>query len=280
MQVRVGMKLQACDCRGKWYDSKVMDERGVGEIREVKVHFGGFKPKYDEWILAGGKKLAALGDPTPDTYDVEQLLKKRSRKGNNEYYVRWVDREADDDSWVPEVDIADDLIHAWNASPKGKAAKGPVEPYVITHAGSIDSAIANELVLEWIDAVGRKGASALAHQQVEWAEKKYFSMTPCPPWLFVALHRALRVVSEEVEVEGAYPRLPAPRTLPPLTLMCNCPQMRRRRWRWSLRSSRSREHTAESLSRSSSTSWRRISSTSSSALTIRSATERSSSATG
>lgn len=74
-----GTWLQAIDCTGKhWYEAKVVDERGEGDAREVKVHFKRFHARYDEWITAASGKLAPLDETTPDTHEVEKIVAKRT----------------------------------------------------------------------------------------------------------------------------------------------------------------------------------------------------------
>mgnify|MGYP006100620833 CR=1 FL=1 len=53
----IGDWVQALDAYNDWFDAKVVSERGEGEAREVKVHFHGWKPRWDEWILAESNRL-------------------------------------------------------------------------------------------------------------------------------------------------------------------------------------------------------------------------------
>ena len=211
INLSVGTLLQAKDRIGQWLDAKVVAERGDGDVREVKVHFHGYAKTYDEWIEASGSRLVAAGEQTPDTYMVEQLKGKRKRKGIAEYLCRWAGFGPNDDTWEPEENIADGLIDAYEsaqAETKTPRPCEPVEPYVLTQNSFIDDYIADQLCIEWVETVGRKGAALLSHQREEWAAKKFFSMSPCPPWLFCALHRAMRKRGEKLEGVLCIPRNP------------------------------------------------------------------------
>ena len=54
---RVGSKLQALDCRNMWCDATVIDARGNGCDREIKVHYMGWKKRWDEWVLSRSVRL-------------------------------------------------------------------------------------------------------------------------------------------------------------------------------------------------------------------------------
>ena len=56
--VTLGDPIQACDRYGQWYNAKVVDERGEGANRKIKVHFPGWSKRQDEW--AGGDRLRAV----------------------------------------------------------------------------------------------------------------------------------------------------------------------------------------------------------------------------
>jgi hypothetical protein len=217
--LQVGARLQARDRVGAWLDAKIVAERGEDDAREVKVHFDGFHKRYDEWIAVSSDKLLPLGQQTPDVYSVERLLGKRKRGGVTEYLCKWRDFGEEENSWEPEDGIAADLIEAFQEM-QAPAALPPIGPYVLSQDdGIIDDSIADALVGEWVDAIGRKGAALLSHQREEWAAKKFFSMTPCPAWLYRALHRALRSRGQQLAgvltpCVRACVRAPRCRTLP------------------------------------------------------------------
>ena len=199
----LGTRLQARDRVGAWYDGKIVSERGEGDCRDVKVHFEGFSKGQDEWIGAVSDRLLPIGIQTPDTYEVEKIIGKRKRRGVTEYLCVWAASD-NEQTWEPLDNISEDLIDDYEAAaaPEKKTyLKEPAEPYVLTQDISIDDSIADELVTEWVEAIGRKGAGLLSHQREEWAAKKFFSMSPCPLWLYRALHRGMRALG--VGLEGA-----------------------------------------------------------------------------
>ena len=190
LDLSLGAWLQACDRVGAWYEAKIVGQRGEDDAREVKVHFHGFAGRFDEWIAATSNKLAPLGEQTPDTHEVETILRKRKRGGQVEYLCKWRGYDETENTWEPEDNIAEDLIDAFEEE-QAPAPRPPAGPYVLTQEDVIPEAVADSLVGEWVETVGRKGAALLSRQREEWAAKTFFSMTPCPPWLFKSLHRAI-----------------------------------------------------------------------------------------
>ena len=186
----VGARLQACDRVGAWLDAKIIAERGEGDAREVKVHFHGFAKRYDEWIAVSSDKLAPLAEQTPDVYEVEHLLGKRKRGSVIEYLCKWRNFGEEENTWEPEAGVADDLIEAYEEE-QAPEPPPPAGPYVLTCEDIIPEAVSDSLVGEWVETVGRKGAALLSRQREQWAAKTFFSMSPCPAWLYKALHRAL-----------------------------------------------------------------------------------------
>jgi hypothetical protein len=85
--------------------------------------------------------------------------------------------------------VADDLIEDFETA-DAQEEGGGAQPYVLSCASPLDDSMAGALATEWLDGVGRKGAALLGHQREEWAAKRFFTMSPCPAWLYVALHRA------------------------------------------------------------------------------------------
>jgi hypothetical protein len=62
----VGEKLQAQDSRsGIWYDAKVVKIDGEGDGCSLKVHYMGWKARFDEWIRVDQGRLRAMGAPSP-----------------------------------------------------------------------------------------------------------------------------------------------------------------------------------------------------------------------
>ena len=50
MAVRVGDDVIARDKKCIWYAAKVTAERGEGRHRQLKVHFLGWRARFDEWL--------------------------------------------------------------------------------------------------------------------------------------------------------------------------------------------------------------------------------------
>ena len=55
----VGDDVVARDHVGKWYDARVVDVRGEGAERKIKVHFSGWSRRFDEWV--GGGRVREVG---------------------------------------------------------------------------------------------------------------------------------------------------------------------------------------------------------------------------
>ena len=51
-----------------------------------------------------------LTQRAPDVFKVERILRKRRRGGGVEYLCRWEGHGADEDSWEPALNVAEDLI--------------------------------------------------------------------------------------------------------------------------------------------------------------------------
>ena len=48
---------------GAWSAGKVVDERGEGKDRQVKVHYIGYKKRWDEWITTAQKLKKVRSGP-------------------------------------------------------------------------------------------------------------------------------------------------------------------------------------------------------------------------
>jgi hypothetical protein len=197
---------QVRDAKGHWYDAKVVDERGEGQERELRIHWHGWNAKYDEWIQATsdrildedeelpeevhdwGSKRGHLGD---DQWEVARLLKRQRREGSLGYVVEWAEIKEDGEAWAPSwvalQDICPQLIEEFENPPAELA-----QPYVESiEEVTIPPEIADVLVVEWRDDIGRQAAKLLARQRDEFACRRLFQISPCPTWLFTALRRAL-----------------------------------------------------------------------------------------
>ena len=200
METTVGSSLRARDRHGWWCDAKIVAQRGEGEAREVKIHVSGFGPRYDEWMQATPERLAphdgtekglvkqwgkapGLVDAEDSQFDAVRIHKKRSRDDSTEYLVEFCGYE--EKEWVPLEDVDEALIIEFEERRRPPAAG----PYVLTQPDVIAPEVADELVVEWGEDVGRKSAALLARQREEFACRQLFAMSPCPPWLFRALQR-------------------------------------------------------------------------------------------
>ena len=63
--LEVGSVMQARDSEGRWYKATVIESRGFGRSRELKVHFKRFASKWDEWIAVSAGRLRPYGVPSP-----------------------------------------------------------------------------------------------------------------------------------------------------------------------------------------------------------------------
>ena len=57
--------IQAQDAYGAWHDATIIAERGEGDAREVRVHFKGWKPRWDEWIPVESARLQREDEVRP-----------------------------------------------------------------------------------------------------------------------------------------------------------------------------------------------------------------------
>ena len=119
----VGMRLDAKDKHGGWYEAKLLK---VEEAR-VRVHFKGWgkedgKSRWDEWMAKDSPKMAALGtksgqqsdddDDDETAWVVAKIVSKRSAAdGSAEFRVSWEGRDTKDNAWVTEERLrsSDDL---------------------------------------------------------------------------------------------------------------------------------------------------------------------------
>jgi len=117
------------------------------------------------------------------------MRKKSTRDGDVKYLIRWKGYSSAYDSWEAAEDVSEEAIEEFDDAKLNGPAK---EPYVVTIAPDsiIAPNVADGLVSEWLDDVARKAAGLLSRQREEWACRKLFQMSPCPSWVFCALHRA------------------------------------------------------------------------------------------
>lgn len=255
---------QVKDPRGHWYDAKIVGERGEGEEREVKVHYHGWKQSLDEWILASSDRILDEDEELPeeahdwgterghideDQWEVEAIVKRRRK--NNKDVVRWAGLNKEGEAWAPSwvalEDVCPELLDEFENPPEV-----PALPFVEKVSATIAPEIADSLVVEWRDDIGRQAAKLLARQRDEFACRRLFQMSPCPTWLFTALRRAFEKVADD-------PSYVAPASGPPSwsspATSCAWLTVRARRGRAG-RSTTTGPSTAQRISMPTSSPWR------------------------
>lgn len=78
---------------------------------------------FDE--IFNGKSKAATNGEAEDAYEVEKILKKRTKNGRVEYYLKWRGYGLEDCTWEPRDNLTcDDLIELFEEDEqKGKSGK-------------------------------------------------------------------------------------------------------------------------------------------------------------
>ena len=221
--VRVGQDVLARDKRGTWYAAKVMAERGEGGEHELKVHFQGWKVRFDEWLrpcdvmkqsgASVEKQLAEANwsstdghDASTDTWGVDDIVGKRLLQGKTQYRVRWTGWAAASDTWEPRDHLDDSLVAEYEAKhskPRRTASTRGVEkdttPYTSQFAAA---AAALQLdVTSNVDAVARSAVDMLLRARGASMTQLY-KLDPCPPELFLKIHEHLRGVAEGMQLHG------------------------------------------------------------------------------
>ena len=230
MAVRVGADVIARDKQGLWYAAKVMAEHGAGSHRQLKVHFLGWRSRFDEWLqphdvceqskqpvkiqLAEANYSSSAGyDGATGTWSVEEVLDKRMRKGKAQYLVSWAGWDgAGDNTWEPPEHLAPSLVEDFEAKCKPQPpAKSPKkkEPYTQQFAAAA-AALPLDVTLN-LDAVARAAADVQRRARISGTPKLY-ELDPCPPELFLKLHDRLRqMATTDAELSGAHTQpLPCP----------------------------------------------------------------------
>ena len=90
----------------------------------------------------------------------------------------------------------------------------PTGPYVLSVEDSVAPDVADSLVKEWADDIGRKAAGLMARQREEFAGRSLFQVSPCPPWLVKALHRHCRLLAMTADPSTGVPSSPFPSPFP------------------------------------------------------------------
>ena len=174
---------QVKDPRGHWYDAKIVGERGEGEEREVKVHYHGWKQSLDEWILASSDRILDEDEELPeeahdwgterghideDQWEVEAIVKRRRKNNKDGAVVRWAGLNKEGEAWAPSwvalEDVCPELLDEFENPPEV-----PALPFVEKVSATIAPEIADSLVVEWRDDIGRQAAKLLARQRDEFA---------------------------------------------------------------------------------------------------------------
>ena len=216
----VGEWVQAHDGQSGWYDARVVADRGEGDAREVKIHFNGWNKRQDQWLPATDARIIAEDAEIPEEpveeydwgggvaidagdgqYEVERIVrKKRDRDDQERYLVQWAGLKKDGTRWPKQWLAADqispELIDAFDNPPPPAAI-----PFVLTQPELVAPAIADTLAPEWLAQIGRSAATLLARQREQFACRRLYSISPCPPWLFLAIHRGIKGLAAGLEGE-------------------------------------------------------------------------------
>lgn len=231
----IGDECEAKDKKGTWYEAKIKRVKGDGDERKHFVKFSGWGERYNEWLLAekirprdpewlyqdeatvDSFEKGEEGHVEEDAWEVEKIVKMKTVGGTRFYLFhfageRWKDKSHD--VWVAEEDVGEAAIEEFEEQRKPVNSQVQVGPYVSTAAQTIDEELADDLVEEWADDVGRKGAAILERQKDELADKVFFKMSPCPPWVYLALHRRWIKLAELTVGRRATPGATPPREPP------------------------------------------------------------------
>ena len=107
-----------------------------------------------------------------------------------------------ENTWVAEEDISQDVLDELDETTLGAS-------YVLQQELVVPLEQAEELAREWIDDLGRKGAKMLDRTTTEeYASRKVHDFSPCPAWLFRAIHAGIRTMSSEFQGPPRAPTCP------------------------------------------------------------------------
>ena len=116
--------------------------------------------------------------------------KKRDHDGLLTFLCVWKGKDKDGKpwprTWEPEKNINPQMVDEFVNPPEPTT-----EPFVLAAPELVAPDVADLLVAEWADQVGRSAAALLMRQREEFACRRLYAMSPCPPWLFLALWRRL-----------------------------------------------------------------------------------------
>jgi hypothetical protein len=202
--------VQVHDGLTGWYDAKVIEERAGRQGREVRIHFHGWKDRMDIWlpedsarILDEDAELPAEPEHNWGTddgkledgqWEVERILGRSRKRGPNDevmYRIQWKGIDpATKQNWAPSVvaasNIDPDLVDEYEHPPPE-----PPTPFTLQAPELVSAPIADTLVPEWLTQIARSAFKLLKNQREEFASRKLYNISPCPPWLFLAIQRGL-----------------------------------------------------------------------------------------
>ena len=193
-------------------------------MRQLLFHFHGWSAKFDEWFDEGSDKLASASSPKNNFHDwgdapnhieaddfvASKILKKRVRRGEDQYLVEWETPDYDDRTWEPLENIHDpSLLADFEAARTRSSRRSPAGPYVLNFVQTdpVSAAAAALFAQEFVDEIGRKGARLLSRQQEEVASRKFFDISPCPPHLFKAMYDIICAMADELPGAASSPTL-------------------------------------------------------------------------
>jgi hypothetical protein len=231
--VAVGDLVQARDPSGFWFNARIIRKAGRGHSTSAIVHYIGFGMKHDEKFTARKEGLrvrlsaAALraereamldekvvehfggrtdGRRNDGTWEIERILKVRTRGGRQQYLVRWMGWGAPgDDTWEDEnlsAEIIEEYEEEQAEIDKAKLQQPPPVPFAIELAEAETEAVrelriadAEELLADIANEVKEK----LKHQLAPEAEKKLYVLKPVSAPIFYAMRETLARWAEEAQ---------------------------------------------------------------------------------
>ena len=260
---------QVKDPRGHWYDAKIVGERGEGEEREVKVHYHGWKQSLDEWILASSDRILDEDEELPeeahdwgterghideDQWEVEAIVKRRRKNNKDGCFVRWAGLNKEGEAWAPSwvalEDVCPELLDEFENPPEV-----PALPFVEKVSATIAPEIADSLVVEWRDDIGRQAAKLLARQRDEFAcRRRALTLRPNNTAVMLVPPLEFKFRTRRQEGTGKWPTELPPSWSSPAT-SCAWLTVRARRGRAG-RSTTTGPSTAQRISMPTSSPWR------------------------
>ena len=95
-----GSKVDALDTAGTWYPATIVNERGVGDERELLVHYKGWSQRWDEWLGVRSCRVRAAGGQLGPCglFAVATKLEVGNKVCAQDQFGDWFDAEIVDES--------------------------------------------------------------------------------------------------------------------------------------------------------------------------------------